>query len=41
MSQNLWQSRRHEKALVGHDADNAPKGAPKRSANCIADSGNP
>ena len=40
-SQNLRLSRRHEEALEGHETDNTPKGAPKRSATRIADSGNP
>ena len=40
-SQNLRLSRRLEEALEGHNTDNTPKGALKRSANCIAFSGNP
>ena len=41
LSQDLRLSRRHGGALEGHNTDNTPKGAPKRSANCIAFSGNP
>ena len=39
---HYWRlSRRLEEALEGHNTDNTPKGALKRSANCIAFSGNP
>lgn len=38
---SVRKTRINEKALEGHGTDNTPKEVPKRSANCIAFSGNP